>query len=143
MELCEKCTSCVKKCPTGAIRADRFLLDTGKCLTFFNEGDAEFPAWIDPSWHNCLIGCMICQDVCPANKDHTAWIMPGGDFSEDETTMILDGVSKDKLPASTAQKLQKVHMLESYELLQRNLDVLIRKGQRNADKGDERDDSGH
>jgi epoxyqueuosine reductase len=136
MELCNKCTSCIKKCPTDAISPDRFLVNAGKCLTFFNEKDDEFPKWLDPMWHNCLIGCMICQDVCPANKDHTAWIMPGGDFSERETGMILDGVSKDKLPANTAQKLQNVCMLESYELLQRNLGVLIDKAQTNNEKED-------
>jgi epoxyqueuosine reductase len=136
LELCSKCTACIKKCPTEAISADRFLVNAGKCLTFFNEKEDAFPDWLDPAWHNCLIGCMICQDVCPANKDHTAWIMPGGDFSERETGMILDGVSKDKLPANTAQKLQNVCMLESYELLQRNLGVLIDKAQTNKEKED-------
>jgi epoxyqueuosine reductase len=127
MELCSKCTACINKCPTRAISADRFLVDAGQCLTFFNEGLEEFPAWIHPKWHNCLIGCMVCQDVCPANKDHTAWVMPGGDFSEEETVMILDGVPEASLPADTAQKLQKVNMLESYDLLQRNLGALIDK----------------
>lgn len=136
LELCSKCTACIKKCPTEAINADRFLVNAGKCLTFFNEKEDAFPGWLDPAWHNCLIGCMICQDVCPANKDHTAWIMPGGDFSERETGMILDGVSKDKLPANTAQKLQNVCILESYELLQRNLGVLIDKAQTNNEKED-------
>ncbi|UCG91000.1 MAG: epoxyqueuosine reductase [candidate division WOR-3 bacterium] len=135
MELCRKCTTCIKKCPTRAISQDRFLVNAGKCLTFFNEASYDFPEWLDPGWHNCIIGCMICQDVCPANKDHTAWIMPGGDFSEKETSMILDGVSKDKLPAEISEKLQKVNMLESYDLLQRNLGALIRKKQRSAGKG--------
>lgn len=125
MELCNKCTACVKKCPTSAIGEGRFLVDAGKCLTFFNEGEKGFPEWIDPTWHNCLIGCMICQDVCPANKDHTSWLMPGAEFSDEETIMILEGVSRDDLPAQTREKLQKVYMLDSYELLKRNLKVLI------------------
>jgi epoxyqueuosine reductase len=127
MDLCNKCTSCVKKCPTSAINEERFLIDAGKCLTFLNEGGEDFPKWIDPAWHNCLIGCMICQDICPANKEHVSWIMPGGDFSEEETTMILDGVTKDKLPGETREKLYRVKMLDDYELLKRNLRVLIDK----------------
>jgi epoxyqueuosine reductase len=125
LELCSKCEACVKKCPTHAISADRFLLDGGKCLTFFNEANEEFPDWIDPAWHNCLIGCMICQDVCPANKDHTAWIIPGGDFSEEETRMILEGVGKEKLPSGIIEKLKKICMFDEYDLLKRNLEVLM------------------
>jgi epoxyqueuosine reductase len=129
LDLCSKCTACIKKCPTQAISADRFLVNAGKCLTFFNEASYDFPEWLDPTWHNCLIGCMICQDVCPANKEHTSWIMPGGEFSEEETQMILQGVSGDKLPAQTSKKLEKVAMLDDYELLQRNLRVLLEKEQ--------------
>jgi epoxyqueuosine reductase len=87
----------------------------------------EFPEWIDPSWHNSLIGCMICQDVCPVNKDYTKWVVPGEEFSEEETLIILKGVSKDKLPLETNEKLKKICMLDSYNLLQRNLGVLINK----------------
>lgn len=127
MEQCNECTACVKKCPTKAISSERFLVDAGRCLTFFNEGVDEFPEWIDPTWHNCLIGCMICQDVCPANKEHIRWLMPGGEFSEEETKLILDGIAQDRLPAQTTKKLSKVSMLDSYDLLQRNLRVLIEK----------------
>ncbi len=135
MALCSKCTICIKKCPTRAISQDRFLVNAEKCLTFFNEASYDFPEWLDPAWHNCLIGCMICQDVCPANKDKTAWIMPGEDFSEKETSMILDAVPKDKLPEETSEKLQKVNMMDSYDLLQRNLGALIHKKQRSGGKG--------
>ena len=125
MDLCGRCTACIKKCPTGAIRQDRFLVDAGKCLTYFNETADDFPEWLDPAWHNCLIGCMVCQDVCPANKNHTSWLMLGGEFSDEETGMILDGVSQDRLPAHATEKLKRVNMLDSYELLQRNLRVLV------------------
>ena len=127
MDQCNKCISCVRKCPTGAISEERFLIDAGRCLTFLNEGEEDFPKWIDPAWHNCLIGCMICQDICPANKEHVSWIMPGGDFSEEETKMILDGVTNDRLPGETREKLHRVKMLDSYELLRRNLTVLVDK----------------
>lgn len=56
MEQCVKCSACIKKCPTNAILSDRFLIRAERCLTFHNERQAEFPDWIDPAWHNCLIG---------------------------------------------------------------------------------------
>lgn len=87
----------------------------------------EFPEWIDPTWHNCLIGCMICQDVCPVNKDYTNWIVPRGEFSEEETLLILKGTSINKFPYETIEKLKKLYLLDSYSLLQRNLRVLISK----------------
>jgi epoxyqueuosine reductase len=68
---------------------------------------------------------MVCQDVCPANKDHTAWIIPGGDFSEEETRMILEGVGKEKLPSGIIEKLKKICMFDEYDLLKRNLEVLM------------------
>lgn len=127
MERCNKCTACINKCPTGAIHKDRFLISAEQCLTFFNEKSGDFPEWVDPSWHNCLIGCMICQDICPVNKDHTNWIVEGGKFLEEETLIILKGVLKDKLPLDTIEKLKKLYMLNNYNLLQRNLRVLINK----------------
>jgi epoxyqueuosine reductase len=127
MECCNKCEACMNKCPTGAIRQDRFLISAEKCLTFFNEKSDNFPGWINPAWHHCLIGCMRCQDVCPVNKDYTKYIVPGGEFSEEETLKILKGISKDKLPLETIEKLKKLCLLDEYNLLQRNLEVLIRK----------------
>ncbi len=134
MDLCKKCNACIKRCPTNAITKDRFLIDAARCTTYFNEEEDEFPEWIDPSWHNSLIGCMICQDVCPANKDYTKWVVPGEEFSEEETLIILKGVPKDKLPLETTEKLKKICMLDSYNLLQRNLGVLINKDRKNAEE---------
>ena len=130
MEYCNKCAACINKCPTGTIRQDRFLVSAEKCLTFFNEKSDNFPKWVNPVWHNCLIGCMRCQDVCPVNKDYTNYIAPGREFSEEETMMILKGVSKDKLSPKTIEKLKKLGLLDEYNLLQRNLKVLIRKNEK-------------
>lgn len=127
MDLCNKCTACFKSCPASAISRSRFVIRAEKCISYFNEGTNEFPEWIDPTWHNCLIGCMICQDVCPVNKDYTNWIVPGGEFSEEETLLILKGTSINKFPYETIKKLKKLYLLDSYSLLQRNLRVLISK----------------
>lgn len=127
MDLCEKCEACLKKCPAGAISKETFLIHGESCITFHNEGSAEFPEWIDPSWHNCVIGCMICQDVCPANKAFTQWIVPGDEFSEEETAMILKGIPQDRLPQETVEKLENIELIGGYDSLGRNLGVLINR----------------
>jgi epoxyqueuosine reductase len=125
LEQCQTCTACVKRCPSGAIPTDRFLLRAEKCITFHNESEAPFPEWIDPSWHNCLIGCMICQNVCPANKPFVGRIVDEATFSEEETDLILQNASKDDLQPETQEKLERINMLEDFKLLPRNLQALL------------------
>jgi epoxyqueuosine reductase len=95
-------------------------------MTYLNEGEDDFPGWVDPSWHNCLIGCMHCQAVCPENKPNRDLVSEMGVFTETETRMILQGLPKDELPHETSSKLAKLYMLEDYHHLPRNLDALIR-----------------
>ena len=127
MEQCDGCSACIKKCPTGAILSDRFLIRAERCLTFHNERLADFPDWIDPAWHNCLIGCMICQLVCPANRGVRSQSGKGESFTEAETALVTRGVSVDQLPRSTADKLQRLGLLEDVGLITRNLNVLLRQ----------------
>jgi len=94
-------------------------------LTYFNERVAEFPDWVAPSWHNSLIGCMICQRVCPVNTQFLDWYEETVSFSEPETEQILNGVPKDQLSRSASEKLRKIYLLEEMALLPKNLRVLI------------------
>lgn len=125
LEQCENCSACLKACPTNAICSDRFLLHAERCLTFHNERSKDFPEWLSPSWHNSLVGCMICQKVCPANKDVAKWIEVGATFDREETALILGAVSDDRLPRETFKKLKKLDILEYYDVLGRNLRTLI------------------
>jgi epoxyqueuosine reductase len=125
LEQCEKCSACMKACPTDAIGSDRFQLYAERCLTFHNERPNDFPDWLSPAWHNCLVGCMICQKVCPANKDVVKWIEAGASFDDEETELILKGVSEERLPREASEKLKKQGMMRYYDVLGRNLRVLI------------------
>lgn len=127
LEHCENCSACLKACPTNAIVSDRFQLYAERCLTFHNERSEAFPQWLSPSWHNCLVGCMICQKVCPANKDVVKWIEAGGTFDSEETDLILKGVSEERLPREAIEKLKKLDIMSYYGVLGRNLKVLIEK----------------
>lgn len=127
MERCRNCLACIKKCPTKAICPERFMIRAERCLTFLNEKSDAFPDWVDPEWHNCLIGCMICQDICPLNKTMKDWVVKGEQFSELETLMILNGELKEKLSAEIQDKLKRLYLWDDYALLQRNFKVLIKK----------------
>jgi epoxyqueuosine reductase len=122
---CENCSACMKACPTDAIGSDRFLLHAERCLTYLNERPKDFPEWLSPSWHNSLVGCMICQKVCPANKAIVKWIEDSATFDREETALILDGVPDDRLPRETLDKLKNLEMMEYYDVLGRNLRILM------------------
>jgi epoxyqueuosine reductase len=109
--------------------SERFLVRAERCITFHNEraGDFPFPAWLDPSWHNCLIGCLDCQRVCPQNKDFLEWVEEGAEFSQEETALLLEGVPLDQLPAATVRKLEQIDFAEFPDVLPRNLGVFVRR----------------
>ena len=127
MERCRTCNACLHKCPTGAISSDRFLLHADKCLVFHNErpASAAFPSWIDPAWHNCLMGCMDCQRVCPEDKPFMQWVENGQEFSQEETAILLKGTRLEQLSAATAEKLKRLNLADDVELMPRNLGVLL------------------
>jgi epoxyqueuosine reductase len=125
LDRCESCVACMRHCPTAAITNDRFLLHAERCLTYHNEAASDFPGWIDPSWHHCLIGCLRCQTVCPENRDVLEWFEDRAEFAEEETTLFLERVPFDRLPAETGAKLQSLEINEDYRLLCRNLSMII------------------
>ncbi len=125
MDQCENCNTCIIKCPTNAIWNGKIRISAKQCLTFMNEGMDDFPEWVDPKWYQCLIGCMVCQNVCPANKKFSVNADFGCIFTEEETTFILQESSKDIIPGETVTKLKKLGMLEEYEAFRRNLQVLL------------------
>jgi len=129
LQACEKCDLCRRACPTGAIPSDRFLLRAERCITYHNEkkGDIPFPSWMDPSWHNCIEGCMRCQRACPLDKQFLDWVEDEEEFSEEETALLLGGASRERLPKETVRKLTHLDILNDLGILPRNLGVFFRK----------------
>jgi len=127
MERCAQCLNCLRGCSTGAIEPERFLLRAERCITFQNEkpGQVAFPDWIEGSCHNCLMGCMHCQSVCPENRSLLDWHEEGAEFSEEETGLLLEGLPLTQLPAALVEKLEHWDLLESLDILPRNLSVLL------------------
>jgi epoxyqueuosine reductase len=132
MEKCHNCKACLIKCPTGAITADRFLIYAEKCLVFHNErsSDYPFPGWINNNFHNCVVGCMLCQQFCPVDKPFLNWFDGNEEFSKEESLLIMQGAAIDLLPSETKAKLERLELVEYYNLLPRNLGVLFE--QRNS-----------
>jgi epoxyqueuosine reductase len=127
MDACQTCHACVKKCPTGAIPSERFLLHAERCIVFHNErpGHVAFPEWLDPSAHNCLVGCLHCQTVCPANRKVLDWVEGGATFSGRETALLLEATAIDRLPKATRLKLEQWDLVDLYDVWPRNLRALL------------------
>jgi len=127
MERCNRCLACRRNCPTGAISPERFLLHAERCITFHNEepSDVPFPTWVDPSWHNCLVGCLRCQGVCPENQRFLTRVEDGAHFSSKETALLMEGAPLDQLPAATVKKLEQWDLVDLLDILPRNLSVLL------------------
>lgn len=129
MDRCDDCNLCLVNCPTGAIDNDRFIVHAGRCITLYNESTDEFPDWIDPCWHNSIIGCMKCQLICPANRNSISNTEDFADFNDIETDLILRGTPIQDLPETTIRKLQKINFIEDYALLARNIGMLVNRQQ--------------
>jgi len=126
MKHCHNCSACLDNCPTGAISSGRFLLHAERCITFHNERKANFPSWLNPYWHNCVVGCLLCQTVCPQNRSFINWIEYKGEFSKEESALIFNGASMNRLSPETLEKLEQLGLIEYFGFLPRNIRVLLR-----------------
>ncbi|HMK93119.1 MAG TPA: 4Fe-4S double cluster binding domain-containing protein [Thermoleophilia bacterium] len=123
LERCERCSACLRACPSGAIRADRFLLQTDRCLTCVNEYEAPLPDWVDPGWHHAAVGCLRCQQACPENATVELLVDDPVTFDAEETAAILAGSAA--LPVETRARMARCGLDYSPALISRNLRVLL------------------
>jgi epoxyqueuosine reductase len=122
---CERCSACLRACPSGAVRADRFMLDTERCLTWINEDERPFPSWVEPAWHSCAVGCLRCQQACPENAGVDLIVAPAEVFDEGETSAILTGTPAAELDRDTAAKLRRCGLDYDSALIARNVRALL------------------
>jgi len=65
---CGRCTRCMDRCPTGAIKAPG-VVDARLCISYLTiENGGEIPRELREKVGDWAFGCDVCQEVCPYNK---------------------------------------------------------------------------
>jgi epoxyqueuosine reductase len=133
MERCNDCGACEKACPTRAISNDRFLLHAERCLTYHNEMPAEtpFPSYVLEGMHNAVVGCMICQRVCPVNAEVNDWTKHCQELDEDETQYLMSGDFSGPKAKTMAARLEPLGL--DLSIFPRNLKAILDQVERDVE----------
>lgn len=76
-DYCGTCTRCIDACPTDAISPQGYLVDGSKCISYLTiELKDEIPKEFSGKMGNYVLGCDICQEVCPWNRFSTRHTEP-------------------------------------------------------------------
>lgn len=93
---CASCRACLSACPTGALSGDGSL-DIARCLRAQPEGES-FPEEMRPLLKNSILGCDICQRVCPRNAQVQPVPEPDELSSALDLTRLLSGEYRPLIP---------------------------------------------
>jgi len=124
MDQCANCGLCIDSCPNGAL-GGQLIIDVSRCLTLWNEHDGPMPDWLMPDIHHAAIGCMRCQEVCPANKTALKTKKDPLVLDEAETEALLSSPPAD-VPVDLTKKLLDYGLWEMFiPLAGRNIKLAL------------------
>jgi len=93
---CGNCRACVSACPVQALDGSG-QVDISRCLRAQPEGEA-FPEALRDKLGGSLLGCDLCQRVCPRNKDVPSVPVPEALRAALDLHALLDGQYKPLIP---------------------------------------------
>lgn len=108
--LCGSCSRCMDSCPTGALVSPH-VLDANKCISYLTiETKDDIPEVLTSSLSNRLVGCDICQQVCPWNSKAKQNEVP--DFCPKPELLEMTALEWQNLEKSTFNRLFKGSAVE-------------------------------
>lgn len=94
--MCEGCGSCIRACPMNALDGTG-RVNIVRCLRAQPEGEA-YPEHMRSALGGSLLGCDLCQRVCPRNAKVTETDMPDELASALDLSALLQGGYKPLIP---------------------------------------------
>jgi epoxyqueuosine reductase len=127
LDLRSSCRACIKACTMKAVAEDRFLIHAERCYTLHSESPRPIPERIKPPSPDCLIGCLRCQEVCPANKSLLRREHAHISFNAEETAALAgdQDIRDHRLNESIHSKFKTLALTEGVPILRRNLRRLL------------------
>jgi len=123
---CGTCTRCIDACPTAAISP--YSVDASRCISYLTiERRDPIPPEFHGSLGDWLVGCDVCQEVCPHNSpraDEATVGTPQAEYANGRATFDLldvlgwdEGTRRARFATSAMKRISLAHAKRNAALL--------------------------